>query len=57
MADARQPPSGSLAANCKRFPDDFLFELTTEEFAYLKSRFATSSWVIRESSASTRTRG
>ena len=30
--------------NRKRFPDDFLFELTTKEFANLKSRFATSSW-------------
>jgi hypothetical protein len=30
--------------NRKRFPDDFLFELTTEEFANFKSRFATSSW-------------
>src|ERR1700733_2050300 len=30
--------------NRKRFPDDFLFELTIEEFANLKSRFATSSW-------------
>ena len=30
--------------NRKRFPDDFLFELTTEEFANLKSHFATSSW-------------
>jgi hypothetical protein len=30
--------------NRKRFPDDFLFALTTEEFANLKSRFATSSW-------------
>jgi hypothetical protein len=30
--------------NRKRFPDDFPFELTTEEFANLKSRFATSSW-------------
>jgi hypothetical protein len=30
--------------NRKRFPDDFLFELTTEEFVNLKSRFATSSW-------------
>ena len=33
-----------LRRNRKRFPDDFLFELTTEEFANLKSRFATSSW-------------
>ena len=30
--------------NRERFPDDFLFELTTEEFANLKPRFATSSW-------------
>ena len=30
--------------NRRRFPDDFLFELTPEEFANLKSRFATSSW-------------
>jgi hypothetical protein len=30
--------------NRKRFPDDFLFELTHEEFANLKSHFATSSW-------------
>lgn len=29
--------------NRKRFPDDFLFELATEEFANLKSHFATSS--------------
>ncbi|HEV7135009.1 MAG TPA: ORF6N domain-containing protein [Steroidobacteraceae bacterium] len=30
--------------NRKRFPDDFLFELALEEFANLKSHFATSSW-------------
>jgi hypothetical protein len=30
--------------NRKRFPGDFLFELTAEEFANLKSQFATSSW-------------
>jgi hypothetical protein len=30
--------------NCARFPDDFLFELTVEEFTNLKSHFATSSW-------------
>jgi len=30
--------------NRSRFPVDFLFELTTEEFASLKSHFATSSW-------------
>jgi hypothetical protein len=30
--------------NRSRFPDDFLFELTAEEFGNLKSHFATSSW-------------
>ena len=30
--------------NRMRFPDDFLFELTTEEFTNLKSHFATSRW-------------
>src|SRR5882724_11156025 len=30
--------------NAQRFPRDFMFELTAEEFANLKSQFATSSW-------------
>ena len=30
--------------NRDRFPADFIFELTDEEFANLKSQFATSSW-------------
>ena len=30
--------------NPGRFPADFLFQLSTEEFANLKSQFATSSW-------------
>lgn len=30
--------------NRDRFPADFIFELTAEEFANLKSQFATSSW-------------
>jgi len=30
--------------NSERFPEDFMFQLTTEEFANLKSQFATSSW-------------
>jgi hypothetical protein len=30
--------------NRERFPQDFIFELTPEEFAGLKSQFATSSW-------------
>ena len=30
--------------NKARFPEDFIFELSPEEFANLKSQFATSSW-------------
>ena len=30
--------------NMNRFPDDFMFELTTEEFADLRSQFGTTSW-------------
>ena len=30
--------------NRDRFPADFIFELTDEEFANLKSQFATSGW-------------
>lgn len=30
--------------NRERFPQDFIFELTPDEFANLKSQFATSSW-------------
>lgn len=30
--------------NIKRFPDDFMFQLTQEEFDEWKSQFATSSW-------------
>ena len=30
--------------NRERFPTDFIFELTPQEFANLKSQFATSSW-------------
>lgn len=30
--------------NLERFPKDFLFEVTSEEFASLKSHIATSSW-------------
>ncbi len=35
--------------NLKRFPPDFLFELTPEEFDNLKLHFATSSWGGRRS--------
>ena len=30
--------------NIDRFPDDFMFELTKEEFSNLRSHFVTSSW-------------
>lgn len=30
--------------NSKRFPSDFMFQLTNQEFANLKSQFVTSSW-------------
>jgi len=30
--------------NMKRFPQDFMFQLTREEFENLKSQFATSRW-------------
>src|SRR5262245_57503878 len=33
-----------IRRNRKRFPSDFLFELTAKEFANLKLHFATSSW-------------
>lgn len=34
----------SVKRNIKRFPSDFMFQLTTEEWQNLKSQFATSSW-------------
>ena len=34
----------SVKRNLKRFPDDFMFQLTPDEFANLKSQFVTSSW-------------
>ena len=30
--------------NLERFPEDFMFQLTAEEFQNLKSQFVTSSW-------------
>src|SRR5512145_744779 len=33
-----------VSRNIERFPVDFMFQLTAEEFANLKSQFATSSW-------------
>lgn len=34
----------AVKRNIKRFPSDFMFQLTTEEFANLKSQIVTSSW-------------
>ena len=34
----------SVKRNAKRFPPDFMFELTQEEFKNLRSQFVTSSW-------------
>lgn len=33
-----------IRRNIERFPDDFMFELTQEEFDNLRSHFGTSSW-------------
>ncbi len=34
----------AVKRNIDRFPDDFMFQLTVEEFGYLKSQIVTSSW-------------
>jgi ORF6N domain len=34
----------AVKRNAARFPADFVFQLTTEEFTNLKSQFVTSSW-------------
>lgn len=34
----------AVKRNLKRFPSDFMFQLTPEEFANLKSQIVTSSW-------------
>ena len=34
----------SVKRNKKRFPSDFMFQLTVEEWGNLKSQFVTSSW-------------
>ncbi|HEY0177343.1 MAG TPA: ORF6N domain-containing protein [Pedobacter sp.] len=33
-----------MRRNIDRFPEDFMFALNEQEFADLKSHFATSSW-------------
>jgi hypothetical protein len=34
----------SVRRHIKRFPDDFMFELSYQEFADLRRQFGTSSW-------------
>ncbi|MFI5195636.1 MAG: ORF6N domain-containing protein [Chitinophagales bacterium] len=34
----------AIKRNIDRFPDDFMFQLTTEEWQILKSQIVTSSW-------------
>ena len=34
----------AVKRNIERFPADFMFQLTAEEFQNLKSQFVTSSW-------------
>ena len=34
----------AVKRNSERFPEDFMFQLTDEEFSNLKSQFVTSSW-------------
>ena len=34
----------AMKRNIERFPDDFMFQLTNQEFSNLKSQFVTSSW-------------
>ena len=34
----------AVKRNITRFPEDFMFQLTVEEFTNLKSQFVTSSW-------------
>ena len=34
----------AVRRNLKRFPKDFMFELSKEEFHHLRSQFVTSSW-------------
>jgi len=41
MLSSKKP---SVFLNLGRFPDDFMFQLTEEEFKNLKFHFGTSSW-------------
>lgn len=34
----------AVIRNIKRFPEDFMFELSEKEFSNLRSQFGTSNW-------------
>ena len=34
----------AVKRNIERFPEDFMFQLTSEEYTVLKSQIVTSSW-------------
>ena len=34
----------AVSRNMERFPEEFMFQLTSEEFEILKSQIVTSSW-------------
>jgi len=34
----------AVRRNIERFPEDFMFELSSDEFSYLRSQFVTSAW-------------
>jgi hypothetical protein len=34
----------TVKRNMRRFPSDFMFQLTKQEFIHLRSQFVTSSW-------------
>ncbi len=36
----------AVKRNAKRFPSDFMFQLTGQEFTNLKSQIVTSSWDV-----------
>ncbi len=38
------PKSRAVKRNKERFPDEFMFQLTEEEYENLRSQFVTSSW-------------
>jgi hypothetical protein len=44
LAAAHEELVQAVKRNAERFPSDFMFQLSDEEFANLKSQIVTSSW-------------